>query len=185
MRKLIVLLLTLALLPLAGAAESPKGNIPDRFTLTPDPEFRSLEDKVKSLKQDVIDLSTDLYKLQESLLTPSSTQVNFYVSVDGLSDLSLDSVELKVDNRTVKNYIYTAREQAALRRGGVQQLFAGNLPIGTHRFAATFASTNAAGKVSRGSVSGQFDKELAPKHIEMKFVADKGGEPRVELKEWE
>ena len=45
--KLLVLLI--ALLPALALGES--GKIPDRFNIAPDPEFRSLDEKVQSLKR--------------------------------------------------------------------------------------------------------------------------------------
>jgi len=34
-----------------------------------------------------------------------------------------DSVTVKIDNKEVKNYLYTAREADALLKGGVQQIY--------------------------------------------------------------
>ena len=48
----IRLLLLAALLPLSAFAQS--GNIPDRFTILPDPNFQSLDEKVQSLRKDVL-----------------------------------------------------------------------------------------------------------------------------------
>ena len=74
-----LLLLLLALLPVLafGAGSS----VPDRFSISPDPEFRSLDEKVQSLKRDVIDLSKDLSHLQDELLTPASTKLSVFVSL--------------------------------------------------------------------------------------------------------
>src|SRR3569832_2999823 len=53
--------IVLAFLPALALGD----NIPERFTIQPDPDFRSLEEKVKSLKKDVIDVSQDLSRLQD------------------------------------------------------------------------------------------------------------------------
>ena len=80
---------------------------------------------MQGLKRDVIDLNKDLFVLEEELLFPANTQVAVYASMDvgGLS--ALHPVTVKIDNKEVKNYLYTAREADALLKGGVQQIYLG------------------------------------------------------------
>ena len=73
------------------------------------------------MKKDVIELNKDLFVLQEELLFPANTQVAVYVSMDVGTFFALDSVTIKIDNKEVKNYLYTAREADALLKGGVQR----------------------------------------------------------------
>jgi len=47
-------------------------------------------------------------------------------------------VTIKIDNKQVKNYLYTAREADALLKGGVQQIYLGNLKVGKHELVAFF-----------------------------------------------
>ena len=69
-----------------------------------------MDQEVQGMKKDVIDLNKDLFVLQEELLFPANTQVAVYVSMDVGAFFALDSVTLKIDNKEVKNYLYTARE---------------------------------------------------------------------------
>src|SRR3569833_4284411 len=57
--------IVLAFLPALALGD----NIPQRFTNQPDPDFRSLEEKVKSLKKDVNAVSQALSRQQDELLT--------------------------------------------------------------------------------------------------------------------
>jgi hypothetical protein len=177
------LLLLLAFLPALALGES--GNIPDRFNIAPDPDFRSLDEKVQSLKSDVLDLSKDLSHLQDELLTPASTKVSIFVAVDPQSSLNLDSMQLQLDKRTVANYLYNDDERKAMRRGGVQRLYLGNVTIGLHQLTASFIGKDDSGKERHGSIDGNFKKSLAAKFVELKISKGKADTPRLTVKDWE
>ena len=68
---------------------------------------------MQDLKKQVLDLNRDLFLLEEELLFPSNTQVAVFVSMDVGDFFGLDSVELKLDNKDVTNYLYTEREVRA------------------------------------------------------------------------
>ena len=112
----------------APPAETPPPPAPD----APPPELKTLDQEVQGLKKDVVDLNKDLFVLQEELLFPANTQVALYISMDVGTFFALDSVTVKIDNKEVKNYLYTAREADALLKGGVQQIYLGNLKVGKH-----------------------------------------------------
>jgi len=168
MQKLIWIMLTL--LPSLALGD----NIPDRFAIQPDPDFRSLEEKVTSLKKDVIDLSQDLSRLQDELLSPATTKVSVFLSLTPQEGFVLDSAQLQFDNRPVANYLYTAREQDALQRGGVHRLFLGNVTVGPHSYTASYIGKDASGRPIQGKTSGSFEKDLTAKYLEIKInPADK------------
>ena len=95
-----------------------------------------LDARVQDLKGDVIRLNRDLLVLEEELLFPAGTQVAVFVSMDVGKMFSLDSVQVKLDDKVVANYLYTPLEVEALHRGGVQRLFLGNLRTGAHELVA-------------------------------------------------
>ena len=178
-----LLLLVLALLPVLAFGQG--GATPDRFSISPDPEFRSLDEKVQSLKRDVIDLSKDLSHLQDELLTPASTKLSVFVSLDQQNSVKLDSMQLQLDNHTVANYLYNGDEQQALLRGGVQRLFLGNVTVGPHQLTASFIAKDAAGQEKRGSINSNFQKSLAAKFVELKISKGGADTPQLTFKEWE
>ncbi len=49
-----------------------------------------------------------------TMLFPASTQIAVFVSMDVGTFFALDSVQIKVDDKEVANYLYTARELEAL-----------------------------------------------------------------------
>ncbi|MGD0501997.1 MAG: AraC family transcriptional regulator [Steroidobacteraceae bacterium] len=149
-------------------------------------DFKTLDQEVQGMKKDVIDLNKDLFVLEEELLFPANTQVAVYVSMDVGAFFALDSVTLKIDNKEVKNYLYTAREADALLKGGVQQLYLGNLKVGKHELVAFFTGK---GPVERGYRRGatlNFDKGVGAKYLELK-ISDKVAkhQPEFLIKDWE
>ena len=67
----------------------------------------ALDAEVQALRREVVDLNRDLFMLEEDLLFPASTQVAVFVSMDVGTFFALDSVQIKVDDKEVANYLYT------------------------------------------------------------------------------
>jgi hypothetical protein len=116
----------------APAATAPAATAPAQAA-------RGVDQDVQGLKKQLVDLNRDLFKLEEELLYPASTQVAVFLSVDVGTFFALDSVTLKVDDKEVAHYLYTDREVEALHRGGVQKLYVGNLKAGPHEIVAFFS----------------------------------------------
>jgi hypothetical protein len=150
------------------------------------PDFKTLDQEVQGMKRDVIDLNKDLFVLEEELLFPANTQVAVYVSMDVGAFFALDSVTLKIDNKEVKNYLYTAREADALLKGGVQQLYLGNLKVGKHELVAFFTGKGPVERDYRRGATVNFDKGVGAKYLELK-ITDKvvKHQPEFLIKDWE
>jgi hypothetical protein len=150
-------------------------------------DFKTLDQEVQSMKKDVIDLNKDLFVLEEELLFPANTQVAVYVSMDVGSFFALDSVTVKIDNKQVKNYLYTAREADALLKGGVQQIYLGNLKVGKHELVAFFTGKGLpVDRDYRRGATINFDKGVGAKYLELK-ITDKVAkhQPEFLIKDWE
>jgi len=149
-------------------------------------EFKTLDQEVQGVKKDVIDLNKDLFVLEEELLFPANTQVAVYVSMDVGTFFALDSVTVKIDNKEVKNYLYTAREADALLKGGVQQIYLGNLKVGKHELVAFFTGKGPVERDYRRGATVNFDKGVGAKYLELK-ITDKvvKHQPEFQIKDWE
>jgi hypothetical protein len=149
-------------------------------------DFKTLDQEVQGLKKDVIDLNKDLFVLEEELLFPANTQVAVYVSMDVGTFFAVDSVTLKIDNKEVKNYLYTAREADALLKGGVQQIYLGNLKVGKHELVAFFTGKGPVERDYRRGATINFDKGVGAKYLELK-ITDKvvKHQPEFQIKDWE
>ncbi len=149
-------------------------------------EVKTLDQEVQGLKKDVIDLNKDLFVLQEELLFPANTQVAVYVSMDVGAFFALDAVQVKIDNKEVKNYLYTAREADALLKGGVQQIYLGNLKTGKHELVAFFNGKGPNERDYKRGATISFDKGVGAKYLELK-ITDRvpKHQPEFLIKDWE
>ena len=149
-------------------------------------DTRSLDQDIQGLKKDVVDLNKDLFILEEELLFPANTQVAVFLSVDVGDFFALDSVQLKIDQKEVINYLYTPREGEALRKGGVQRLYVGNLKVGKHELVAIFNGQGPNDRPYKRGASIKFDKGVGAKYLELKIDdRQRKLQPEFEIKDWE
>jgi len=165
-----IVALCAALLPHARADDAPQ----------------SLEKNVQDLKSEVLALNRDLFVLEEELLYPANTQVAVFVSMDVGQLFDLDSLELEVDGKAVASYLYTEREVEALREGGVQRLYVGNLRAGAHELIAFFNGTGPHERDYRRGATHSFEKGLGTKYLELRIQdRESNQQPEFTVKEWE
>jgi hypothetical protein len=149
-------------------------------------DTRGLDQQIQGLKKDVVDLNKDLFVLEEELLFPANTQVAVFLSVDVGDFFSLDSVQLKIDQKEVINYLYTQRERDALLKGGVQRLYVGNLKVGSHELVAFFNGKGPSDRDYKRGASLRFEKGVGAKYLELKIDdRQRKLQPEFEIKDWE
>jgi len=130
-------------------------------------QMRGLDEQVQEVKSDVLSISAELNQLEEKLLYPSGTQVAVFVALAKGDQLRLDAVRLEIDGQLVAHYIYSAKELEALRKGGVQRIYVGNVSTGDHQL-----NVLVDGKVKTGTDFSRtehftFHKEVKPKLVEV------------------
>jgi hypothetical protein len=152
----------------------------------PSADTRGLDQEVQSLKKDVVDLNRDLFVLEEELLFPANTQVAVFLSMDVGDFFALDSVQLKIDQKEVINYLYTPREVEALLRGGVHRLYLGNLKVGKHELVAFFSGKGPNDRDYKRGANLTFEKGIGAKYLELKINdRQRKQQPEFEIKDWE
>ena len=182
---LVTMMLTWASAPVAVVAQEtlaaadtpPPGDIE---------QFRGLDEDIQDLKQEVLTLNRDLFILEEELLFPANTQVAVFVSMDVGTFFDLDSVQIKLDDKEVSNYLYTEREVEALLRGGVHRIYLGNLKAGDHELVAIFTGGGTHNRDYRRGTSLNFEKGIGAKYMELR-ISDKQSklQPEFVVREWE
>jgi len=146
----------------------------------------SLDNRIQDLKGDVIRLNRDLLVLEEELLFPANTQVALFVSMDVGKLFELDSVQIKLDDKVVTNYLYTPMEVQALHRGGVQRVYLGKLKEGTHEVVAFFTGGGPHFRDYKRGTTIKFDKGTDPKYIELRIKDSTGKlQPEFDVKIWQ
>ncbi len=170
----------------AADGSAPAGSAQGAATPDSAADFKTLDQEVQGMKKDVIELNKDLFVLQEELLFPANTQVAVYVSMDVGTFFALDSVTLKIDNKEVKNYLYTAREAEALLKGGVQEIYLGNLKVGKHELVAFFTGKGPMERDYKRGATLVFAKSVGAKYLELK-ITDRvtKHQPEFKIKDWE
>jgi hypothetical protein len=177
----------LFLLLSSGVAFAQEGSpVPEFTTAAADTRSRTLDEQVQDLKTLAVNLNRDLFLLEEELLFPANTQVAVFVSMDVGEFFALDSVEIKLDDKDVTNYLYTEREVDALLRGGVQRVYVGNLRAGEHELVATFTGGGTHDRDYRRGASVNFEKGIGPKFIEL-TISDRENklQPEFIVREWD
>ena len=166
----------------AAPADSPEVAV----TGEPPADTRALDETVQDLKKDVVDLNKELFVLEEELLFPANTQVALFVSMDVGKMFQLDSVQVKLDDKVVANYLYTALEVEALHRGGVQRVYLGNLKNGQHELVAFFTGKGPHERDYRRGANVKFEKTGEAKYIELR-IQDSAGklQPEFDVKLWQ
>jgi hypothetical protein len=149
-------------------------------------DTRTLDQEVQGLKKDVIDLNKDLFVLEEELLFPANTQVAVFLSMDVGTFFTLDAVTIKIDNKEVTNYLYTAKEADALLKGGVQRVYIGNQKVGKHELVAFFNGKGPGELDYRRGSTLTFEKGVGAKYLELK-ISDRVSkhQPEFIVKDWE
>jgi len=168
--------------PAAAAASAPEA-APAPATAA---SAASLDGRIQDLKGDVIRLNRDLLVLEEELLFPANTQVAVFVSMDVGKMFELGSVQVKLDDKVVANYLYTPLEVKALHRGGVQRVYLGNLKAGEHQIVAVFTGGGPHFRDYKRGATVKFDKTTDPKYIELQIKDNTGKlQPEFEVKVWQ
>ncbi|MDJ0849225.1 MAG: hypothetical protein QNK04_12690 [Myxococcota bacterium] len=147
-------------------------------------QMQSLDEQVQEIKSDVLSIAAELRGLEERLLYPSNTQVAIFVSLAEGETFRLDSVQIQIDGELVAHHIYSFKELEALRKGGVQRIYTGNVPTGEHQLAVTVAGKLESGGDLSGTESFSFSKEVEPKLVGITLAGQDSGDARIQLGGW-
>jgi len=136
-------------------------------------ELKGQDEQVQDIKSDVLSISAELAKLEEKLLYPSSTEVSVFVSLASGATLRLDAVEIQMDGNPVARHVYSFKELEAMRKGGVQRIYTGNIRSGDHDLSVTVAGKTKGGSDLRKSERFKVSKDVAPRIVELS-LSDQG-----------
>jgi hypothetical protein len=143
---------------------------------TPDQrQMRDLDEQVQQTKSDVLSIAAELNQLEEKLLYPSGTQVAIFVALAKGDELRLDAVRLQIDGQLVAHYIYSAKELEALRKGGVQRIYVGNVATGDHKLNVLVDGKLKSGGDFNRTEHFTFRKEVKPKLVELTVAGPDAG----------
>ena len=181
----IVLVLGLSFTALRGlhAAPAPKDSNNNNASMDQQ-QMRGLDEQVQAVKSDVLSIAAELNQLEEKLLYPSGTQVAIFVALAKGDAMRLDAVRLQIDGKLVVHYIYSAKELEALRKGGVQRLYVGNVTTGDHQLEVLVDGKLEGGADFSRTGHFTFRKEVKPKLVELTLAGSRSGDTPIALGEW-
>ena len=147
-------------------------------------EIQSLDQQVQDIKSDVLSIAAELRALEERLLHPSSTQVSVFVEIGDEQSVLVDSTRLWIDDEPVAHHVYSHIELDALRNGGVQRLYTGNLSEGEHALRVEVEGRRAG--------SGRFEhqevftlrKAVGPKKVGVTLSPSLTGGAQIAIADW-
>lgn len=141
--------------------------------------------QIQQLKQQVLDVNSELRILEQQLLYPSS-ETALFLSVDVGTPIRLVDVNVTLDGKHVAYHFYTRQEFEALSKGGIERLFNDNVASGGHSLAVTVTGYDPQGKNFSQNGSYTFSKGSGRKFLELHLADDLNTmQPKFEFREWD
>jgi hypothetical protein len=147
-------------------------------------QMRGLDEQVQEVKSDVLSIAQELSRLEEKLLYPSGTEVAVFILLAKGDPVRVDAVRLQIDGQLVAHYIYSFKELDALRKGGVQRLYIGNVATGDHQLEVLVDGKLESGADFSHSEHFSFRKEVKPKLVGLTLAGPDSGNAPIALGEW-
>lgn len=144
-----------------------------------------LNQQVDGLSIAVDDVAKDIESLKQDLLFPPITRLQVYVSLATDVIYDLHSVSLSINGVEKSFHIYSERDISALRLGGVQRFWEGNVTLGEQKVSATFIGLDAKQQPLKRTLRFSFTKALSGHAIELAVVSqDPSKKPDFLVKDW-
>lgn len=166
-----ILLAVIALTPAATSAQQANAS-------------QGLDEQVQSIKSDVLSIAAELSQLEEKLMFPSGTQAAIFIALAKDDRMRLDAVRLQIDGQLVAHHIYSAKELEALRKGGVQRIYVGNVTTGDHQLEVLVDGKTDGGADFSRTERFTFRKEVKPKMVGLTLAAPAAGNTPIAIGEW-
>ncbi|WP_449287155.1 AraC family transcriptional regulator [Marinobacter sp. PE14] len=145
-----------------------------------------LDEELERLNAEIASHSERVFALEQKVLHPANTRLAVFLTLQSRDALDLDSIELFVNGQPVASHLYSDRERASLERGGIQQLFTGNLENGEHELKTVITARSADDDFVRRKSTHRFRKRPGVLRLQMSLEARAPDyDPRVSFMEWE
>lgn len=141
-------------------------------------QIKGLDEQVQDIKKDVLGISSELSLLEEKLLFPSNTEISVFVSLADGTSFDPDAIKLKLDDKNVADHIYSFKEVEAMKRGGVQRVYTGNIQTGDHNMQVSVIGKTGGSKESN-TASHSVTKGVGPQFVEIRLTGS-----GVEFRDW-
>jgi hypothetical protein len=130
-------------------------------------QIKGLDEQIQEIKSDVLSIAEELNQMEEKLLFPSNTQVSLFMALAEGERFRLDSVEIILDGKPVAHHLYTFKELEALRMGGIQRIYTGNIVTGEHALQVNLKGLTEGGSAFELTGSSAVEKNVGPSIVEI------------------
>lgn len=140
---------------------------------------------ISGLKMDIVTLNREISALEDQLIFPSA-QTSILLSIDVGSGVRLVDINLSLDDKNAAYHFYSDAESAALAKGGVHRVYAGNTTSGPHEIKAIVNGYDSQGKSFQRTINYQFTKSAKREVVEIR-AGDNATKTQAEFrfKEWD
>ena len=150
------------------------------------PRLERLAIRAAQLELPAVAQDHDVVPREPGLQLADAIQVHDHRPVDpgelvGIQ-LRLDAVRIQIDGQLVAHHIYSFKELDALRKGGMQRIYVGNVATGDHQLEVLVDGKLEGGADFTRTERFTFRKEVKPKMVGL-TVAGSGNAP-IALGEW-
>ncbi|WP_372881719.1 hypothetical protein [Psychromonas sp.] len=114
---------------------------------------------LQQLKKDTVIISAEIAQLEAQLFYPKNQQLALHFAVNTGHSFRISELKVLLDNNELINKQYTARQTAALERGGVDKFYVGVLPAGEHKLVAFITGTDNFGLPVKRALTHKFTKD--------------------------
>lgn len=119
----------------------------------------TIDEQVKTLKEEMVDLGSDISIIEDLLLYPVESRVTVYLAADSGNLFSIEKVRLLLNGQTVMSYVYNDREKNGFVKGSAQRLYIGNLKPGKHKIVAFVEGKGPLGRKYKRGATLNFTKK--------------------------
>lgn len=138
--------------------------------------------QIRQLSASVDSIERDVSALEQNLLFPPVTRTKVFLSLANDADFTPQTISLRMDGREQTFHVYSAQEVDALRLGGIQSLWEGNVALGKRRVLAQFEGVNRRGESVKGEAALDFEKTLQGRALELQIGG--GRTTTFTVKDW-
>ncbi len=133
-------------------------------------DFKKLDEKVQTIKKNIIKLGHDFNLLEEGLSSITGKDLTVYVALELEGGFGLQAIELILNGKFASRYEFTQSVLDGLLAGGVKRIYSVKLPTGDYALEAKLV-----GKVGKrhnysNRITLNFEKNNNPKTIELKIT---------------
>lgn len=105
----------------------------------------ALPKDLQSMKGELVNLNRDISQLENELLFPN-TETAIVLGIEAGSGITVNEVQVIIDDNPGIYYSYRDVEQAALVKSGLHRVYTGNLTSGSHTIKAIISGKDSSGK---------------------------------------